>query len=221
MERADIVRRIIMTIIGLRNAAKALMADFGTVSDEEFNRRFNQLANQIESEITALPPDEYTAMEIEAWIRLLYIRLNGLERDNVPNLHLSRRYITDLIGLLTSTQLRVLEDEHDFRLDAAPGGPSRNMLEVQPAVLAALMSNMHNMNLLRAHADPQQLCAHFAALTGYSPDEIARHVELYRATGRLKAQVGLDDMLRLQRIVQSMLERIDSLISYSTPQQQA
>ncbi|MBQ9470422.1 MAG: hypothetical protein IJU72_05660 [Bacteroidales bacterium] len=210
-----------MTIIGLRNAAKALMADFGTMPEDEFNRRFNQLSEQIEAEIAALPPDEYTAMEIEAWIRLLYIRLNGLERDNVPNLHLNRHYITELISLLSSTQLRVLEDEHDFRIDAAPSGAARSMIEVDPAVLAAMLATMHNLSLLRSNTDPQQLCAHFATLMGYNPDEIARHVELDRATGRLKAHVELGDMLKLQRIVQCMLDRINSLISYSLPQQQA
>ncbi|MBO7495146.1 MAG: hypothetical protein J6T98_01220 [Salinivirgaceae bacterium] len=221
MERADIVRRIIMTILGLRNAAKALLADWDSMSEADFSTRFNQLSEQIEAEISALPPDEYTAMEIEAWIRLLYIRLNALDTSK-STLNLNQQYISELIALLENTKVRVLEDEFDARLDCLPVGAKApiepngpEMLMVEPSVIAALMSLLHSFGLIQPNMEPAVLSRHVSAITGYSAAEIERFLEIDNATGRLKATVASEDMQQIRRIVSCMLERLRHIMQYA------
>lgn len=226
MERIDIVRRIIMTILGLRNAAKTLLAEWDNMTESEFSTRFNQLSEQIEAEISSLPPDEYTAMELEAWIRLLYIRLNAIDNDS-PTLHLNQQYITELIALLESTKVRVLEDEFDTRLEClpvgtktpiAPDGP--DMLMLQPSVMAALLSLAHSFSLLQPSLSPAELSQHVSALTGYPANDIAQYLEIDQATGRLKANVDHESMQQTRRLISCMSERLRHVMQYTTERPQ-
>lgn len=221
MERIDIVRRIIMTILGLRNAAKTLLAEWDNMPESDLSARFNQLSEQIEAEISSLPPDEYTAMELEAWIRLLYIRLNTLNSES-PTPHL-KPYITNLIALLESTKVRVLEDEFDTRLECLPVGGKApitpdgpNMLMLQPSVIAAIISLAHSFSLFQPNLSPAELSQHVSTLTGYSATDIAQYLEIDQSTGRLKAKVDHESMQQTRRLISCMSERLRHVMQYTT-----
>lgn len=234
MERSEVVRTIIMSIKRLKEEAKALFASdafsrlSGSELDTAFQQQFTPLTDHIRVEIRRLPIDEYIAIELDAWIKVLAIKLNAIDSDSQgdadPNqAYVRRRFYPELINLLTDLKLEVLETEFDSRVDSAAacemgqfGECGPNTLVVSPAVIAALVTLMYNFNLLRASASVDSICSAFSSLTGYSAESIRQHLVFDNVTGRLKSLVHCDDLLLLEKICKSMLSRLDYVISYNS-----
>lgn len=233
MDRSEIVRAIIVAIKNLKDETRALFSKESLLEypnlmiDEFFQQKFNPLKDKIKVEIRRLPADEYIAIELDAWIKLLVIKLNTVDSDentsgNDQIIHIYRRFYPELINTLSELKLEVLETEFDARVDGVHGsrqnliadyGP--NTLVVSPAVVASLITLMYNFNLLRASVSVDTICNLFSTLTGYGVESISQHVEFDKLTGRLKTQVNCDDLLQLEKILKSMLSRLDYVISYN------
>jgi hypothetical protein len=232
MDRTKLVRQIILCIkqlkekSGLLFTAENIIHTSGLMVEEYFLQKFNPFLDNVKAEIKKLPPDEYLAIEIDAWTKLLKAKYDALESDDsieeyAEVLYIKQQFYPKLIEVLTDLKLEVLEGEFDARADAAVSyinskielGP--NTLVVSPQVVAALISLLHNFNVLSQGQDVKVLCSAFSKITGYNPDDLHSFLSVDNESGRLKAKVNIEDLRVLHKLLKSMISRTEFILSYN------
>jgi hypothetical protein len=194
--------------------------------EEYFLQKFNPFLDRVKAEIKNLPPDEYLAIELDAWIKLLKAKYDTLENvDHIEEyaevLYIKQQFYPKLIDVLNDLKLEVLEGEFDARTDSAISfinskielGP--NTLVVSPSVVAALISLLYNFNVLAQNQDIKVLCSAFSKITGYNPDDLQSYLSVDGESGRLKAKVNIDDLRALHKLLKSMMSRTEFILSYN------
>jgi len=194
--------------------------------EEYFLQKFNPFLDRVKSEIKNLSPDEYLAIELDAWIKLLKAKYDTLENDDhieeyAEVLYIKQQFYPKLIDVLNDLKLEVLEGEFDARTDAAISfinskielGP--NTLVVSPSVVAALISLLYNFNVLAQNQDIKVLCSAFSKITGYNPDDLQSYLSVDGESGRLKAKVNVEDLRVLHKLLKSMMSRTEFILSYN------
>ncbi len=232
MDRTKLVRQIILCIkqlkeeSGLLFTADNIIHTSGLMVEEYFLQKFNPFLDRVKSEIKNLPPDEYLAIELDAWIKLLKAKYDTLENDDhieeyAEVLYIKQQFYPKLIDVLNDLKLEVLEGEFDARTDAAISfinskielGP--NTLVVSPSVVAALISLLYNFNVLAQNQDIKVLCSAFSKITGYNPDDLQSYLSVDGESGRLKAKVNIEDLRVLHKLLKSMMARTEFILSYN------
>ncbi|MGE0079108.1 MAG: hypothetical protein AB7S48_14720 [Bacteroidales bacterium] len=232
MERTKLVRQIILCIKQLKEESNNLFTpeiiipNSGLMIEEYFFQKFTPFVEKVKNDIRRLPPDEYLAIEIDAWMKLLKVKYDALETDNqfeeyAEVLYIKQRFYPRLLEVLGDLKLEVLEGEFDARTDSSISlvnskvelGP--NTLVVSPAVAAALLSLLYNFNVLAQNQDLQALCSSFSKMTGYSPNDLLLFLKAENESGRIKAKVNIDDLRVLHKLLKSMIARTEFILSYN------
>lgn len=236
MDRSEVVRQIIMSIKNLKEETNSVLNDAalldnpGALGDSFYEQVLNPMKSIIKSTVRQLPVDEYIAIELDAWIKVLFIKRNniisGIDCNfDEAGIAVYNRIFTELINTLTDLKLEIIESEFDARIDNIQTGQiveqqslGPNTLMVSQSVIAALITLLYNFNLIKATADIDSICKEFSLMTGYSTEGIQKCISLDKRTGRLKSLVSCDDLIQLRKIMRSMLTRLDYVISYISEQ---
>lgn len=232
MDRTKLVRQIIICVKQLKEEANALFSaeniihSSGLMVEEYFLQKFTPFLEKVKSEIKNLPTDEYLAVELDAWIKLLKVKFDAIEtnihkEEYAEALYIKQQFYPLLIQALIDIKLEVLEGEFDARTDLTISlnnskvevGP--NTLIVSPAVTSALMSLLFNFNVLAQNQDLRILCSTFSKLTGYNADDLLSYLSVENESGRLKAKVTVEDLKILQKLLKSMSARTEYILSYN------
>lgn len=232
MDRTKVVLQIILCIKQLKEEANALFMAEDIVPnsslkiEEFFQQKFNPYLEKVRHAIKGLPTDEYLAIEIDAWMRLLNAKLNTLEVNEYTGeyaevLYIKQQFYPKLIDALRDLRLEVLETEFDARSDSpitavnsmVELGP--NTLVVSPAAVAALISLLYNFNVLALNTDIANLCKSFSDITGYKANDLSAYLSVEKESGRLKAKVGVEELKVLHKLLKSMISRTEFILSYT------
>ncbi|BDX38961.1 hypothetical protein CYCD_23160 [Tenuifilaceae bacterium CYCD] len=232
MERTKLVRQIILCIKQLKEDANNLFSTENIIQnsslmiEEYFFQKFTPFVEKVKTEVKNLPPDEYLAIEIDAWLRLLKSKYNALDSDEhveqyAEVLYIKQQFYPRLIEVLYDLKLEVLESEFDARTDTSISlvnsklelGP--NTVVVSPAVVSALMSLLYNFNVLTQNQDVKNLCNAFSLITGYNPEDLLFYLSAESESGRLKAKVNAEDLKVLHKLLKSMISRTEFILSYN------
>lgn len=232
MDRTKLVQRIIICIKQLKEEADELFKPDNIIShsdlmiEEYFLQKFNPYLDKVKHDIKELPPDEYLAIELDVWIKMLDSKLKIIKSDSyfekyAEVLYIKQTFYPKLMDFLRELKLEVLENEFDARTDVSVNlrsskiefGP--NTLVVSPSVVAALVSLLYNFNVLSPNQDMEQLHRVIAQITGFNREQIAGLLEMDINSGRLKAKVSTDDLKFLSKLLRSMAARTEFIISYN------
>jgi hypothetical protein len=194
--------------------------------EEYFLQKFNPFVEKVKSDIRNIQPDEYLAIELDAWTKLLKSKYDALDdpdhkEEYAEVLYIKQQFYPKLIDVLNDLKLEVLEAEFDARTDAAISlinskielGP--NTLIVSPSVVAALISLLYNFNVLAQNQDVTLLCNAFSKITGYNSADLQSYLGVDNESGRLKAKVNIEDLRVLHKLLKSMMSRTEFILSYN------
>lgn len=227
MERSKVLSKIILVIKQLKKEVHEVFRDENIIThsdlliEEYFDQKFTPLVRNIVDKIRSLPQNEYLAIELEAWVKVIRARLNEFEQGvhsekYAEVLYIKRHYYPKLIKVLNELKLEVLENEFDartdkpdFRVDSGP-----NTLIISDEVVAALVALLYNFNLISAQNTLEDICRQFAGLTGFSAKDIYNRLSVEQQSGRLNAEISRNELEILAKLLKSMLSRTEYVLSY-------
>jgi len=226
MNRSQLLSRIILVIKQLKDEAKQvfnpenILPNSEYLIEEFFQQKFTPYLEKVKEEIRQLPQDEYVAVELDAWVKVLRSKLSEIDSGKYKEeyaevLYIKRRFYPLLIDTLKELELEVLEKEFDAKADQDENiqyGEHTVLLSVD--VIAASIALLYNFNIISPNNSLENICKHFASLTGYSWEELFRIVELDRQNGRLRAKVNRSELKILLKLLHSMTSRTEYALSY-------
>ncbi len=228
-ERAKVIGQIIAVIKQLRKEADTLFSDAVILEktdiliEEYFQQRFIPFLETVRTQVRLLPLDDYLPIELDAWIKLIELKLKAFEQGTHKEkfaevLYIKQRFYPELIQVLKELQLEVLEAEFDARVDGEQSfkpnlGP--NTIVISHESVALLIAMLYNFNLISGTTSIDKICQSFAEMTGYKVNDIRRILKFDESSGRLTTVVRAADMDVLLKLLRSMVARIESFRQYS------
>ncbi len=232
MERTKLVRQIILCVKELKEEANALFASENIIPnsdlmiEEFFMQKFTPYILRVKNAVKGLPSDEYMAIELDAWLKVLRGKCSALQSSDYTEeyaevLYIKQQFYPKLMDVISDLKLEVLEGEFDARTDSSIAwtdskielGP--NTLVVTPSVISALVSLLYNFNILQQNQSIQSICAAFASVTGYSGADLEQYLNAETQSGRLVAKIDTDDLRILHKLLRSMTARTEYVLSYN------
>lgn len=227
MERAAILNQIINEIKVLREegiqlfSREYIVPNAEYMIEEYFEGKLNPYLEKITKQLRNLPPDEYTIVALDTWLKNLQDQLNRIEESVIIDefaevLYIRQKFLPVLVDKIQDLKLELLEREFNVQdLEIKSKWKTTNLsdeLSLSPEGISVIISLLYNQRIIKS-GNIDAITALFSELTGYNKTEIQKQLEFDKSSARLKAGASLDELDRIVKFIQVMKVRVETMIA--------
>lgn len=228
MDRAKVLNQIINQVKSIKEEGAQLFSkefiihDAEYMIEEHFEAKLNPYLAKVTKVIRDLPEDEYIIVVLDTWIKELQDQHKLIEDTIIVDeyaevLYIRQKFLPVFIDKLQDIKLEMLEREFDVHsLDKKSEKQKASFLEdtaVKPEGVAVIASLLFNQRVIRSNTSIDEICYHFASLTGHSEADIKKNLQFDENFARLHASASLDELDKILNLIKAIRVRVETNIA--------
>jgi hypothetical protein len=224
MDRDKIVGNIISTFSRLRVDATKLFSEKSIIEkaeimiEEFFELKFIPYIIRLKKEIISLPPDDYTIIAIDSWLKELNKSIIDLSTSNALEgyaevRYIQQKYIPKLVETLKDTKLEILETHFSFNgQDKKQHQPflTNSKTLLSQSAIAYMFTQLYNFNAISRDISIEEAIVLYCNLMGGNNDEVSGLILHDSESHRLTSKVTIEDLQLVSKLMKSILARTES-----------
>jgi hypothetical protein len=228
MERAKIVSQTISTFNELRAqandvfSAQTILPHADMMIEEFFEAKLNPFIRSTKKRILLLPPNDYTIISIDSWIKALNkdletLKNNPSEKEYAEVVYIQQKYIPMFADELKELKLEILEvlfklEENQEQNMKNPVNISDGKAVISAGGVAFFIAQLYNFNAIRQDIPSSAVSKVIGPLMGSDPDQVDELLFFDRANHRMAGKSTNEDLANLGKLLRSIIARIENQI---------